>query len=145
MYLQSGPFHVKDGVGSAVKHAAADLHCTGEAQYTDDIPNPAGGLYAGLVLSSKPHARILSVDPAPALALEGVVAYFDHKDVDGNNKHGAVIHDEEVQMFLLLRKPPKFCAIPSLMSGSSAVHVTPVWIVCFEFSYCHHSGQHYLP
>mmetsp|Transcript_4472 Transcript_4472/g.11222 ORF Transcript_4472/g.11222 Transcript_4472/m.11222 type:complete len:1333 (-) Transcript_4472:294-4292(-) len=93
---EMGPFRVQDGVGSAVKHAAADIHCTGEAQYTDDIPNPMGGLYAGLVLSSKPHARILSVDPAPALALEGVVAFFDHKDVDGSNKHGAVIYDEEV-------------------------------------------------
>ena len=44
-----GPFQVENGVGKAVKHAAADIHCTGEAQYTDDIPNPPGGLYAGLL------------------------------------------------------------------------------------------------
>ncbi len=31
------------------------------------------------VLSQKPRALILSVDPAPALALPGVVDYVDHK------------------------------------------------------------------
>lgn len=91
-----GPFRVDGGVGTSQKHAAADLHCTGEAQYTDDIPNPPGGLYGGLVLSTKAHARIIDVDPSPALALPGVVGYFDHKDVDGENTHGAVILDEEV-------------------------------------------------
>jgi len=91
-----GPFKVQDGVGSAVKHAAADVHVSGEAQYTDDIPNPPGGLYAGLVLSSQPHARIVSVDASPALAVKGVKGYFDHKDVPGSNALGAVIYDEEV-------------------------------------------------
>lgn len=91
-----GPFKVEGGVGQSVKHAAADLQCTGEAQYTDDIPNPPGGLYGGLVLSTKPHARIISVDPSPALALQGVQAFFDHTHVDGENTHGAVIFDEEV-------------------------------------------------
>lgn len=28
--------------------------------------------------------------------MEGVVGYFDHKDVPGHNDMGAVVHDEEV-------------------------------------------------
>ena len=31
--------------------------------------------------STVPHARVLSIDPGPALALPGVVAYFDHRDL----------------------------------------------------------------
>jgi len=92
----TGPFDVEGGVGKAVKHLAGDLHVTGEAVYVDDMPNPPGGLYGGLVLSQKSRARLVSVDPSPALALAGVHGYFDHKDVEGNNVFGAVIWDEEV-------------------------------------------------
>ena len=91
-----GPFNVEGGVGKPVKHAAADLHVTGEAMYVDDMPNPQGGLYAGLVLTDVPKGRVLAVDPAPALALAGVHGYVDHSDVAGNNKFGAVIWDEEI-------------------------------------------------
>jgi len=91
-----GPFNVEDGVGKPVKHAAADLHVTGEAIYVDDMSNPQYGLYAGLVLTEIPKGRVVSVDTAAALALKGVHAYIDHTDITGNNKFGAVIWDEEI-------------------------------------------------
>ena len=77
----TGPFDVTNGVGKATKHVAADLHVSGEAAYLDDMPNT--GYYGHIVGSTKSRARILSVDPSPALALEGVHGYFDHKDVEG--------------------------------------------------------------
>ena len=40
---------------------------TGEAVYTDDIPLPPRALHAVLVLSARPHARLLSVDASAAL------------------------------------------------------------------------------
>jgi len=40
---------------------------TGEAQYTDDVPLPPNMLHAVLVTSSRPHAKILSVDASAAL------------------------------------------------------------------------------
>lgn len=40
---------------------------TGEAQYTDDVPLPSNMLHAVLVTSSRPHAKILSVDASAAL------------------------------------------------------------------------------
>lgn len=40
---------------------------TGEALYTDDVPLPPGTLHAALVMSSRPHAKLLSVDAAAAL------------------------------------------------------------------------------
>lgn len=56
----------------------------------------AGELFISFVLSRRAHARIVSVDPKPALALKGVHDYIDHKDVPGLNKFGPEMPDEEV-------------------------------------------------
>ena len=68
-------------LGKAKPHVAALKQCTGEAQYTDDIPVQKNELYGVLVLSTKAHAKILNVDPAPALDLPGVVDWVDHNDL----------------------------------------------------------------
>jgi xanthine dehydrogenase/oxidase len=82
-------------VHAPIKHLSGDFHVTGEAQYTDDIPNPPGGLYAGLVLSTQAHARIVSIDPSAALAMPGVAAYVDVNDVKGKNNFGSILQDDE--------------------------------------------------
>ncbi|CAM9651506.1 unnamed protein product [Laminaria digitata] len=70
---------------------------TGEAVYTDDMPSPVGTLFAGLVLSTKPHAKLLGVDPSEALKLEGVLRYMGSGDVrPGGIAIGAIVRDEEV-------------------------------------------------
>ena len=43
------------------------VQVTGEACYADDVKLSPDFLHAALVVSSKPYARILSVDPAAAL------------------------------------------------------------------------------
>ena len=68
-------------LGKEKPHVAALKQCTGEAQYTDDIPLQKNELYGCLVLSTKAHARLLSVDPSPALDLPGVVDWVDHRDL----------------------------------------------------------------
>lgn len=68
-------------IGKEQPHVAALKQCSGEAQYTDDIPVQKNELYGCLVLSTKPHARLLSVDPAPAMYVPGVVDYVDHHDL----------------------------------------------------------------
>ncbi|OAK98017.1 xanthine dehydrogenase [Phaeosphaeriaceae sp. SRC1lsM3a] len=68
-------------VGQSKNHVAAMKQCTGEAQYTDDIPLQRNELYGCLVLSTKPHARLLKVDAEAALNEPGVVAFVDHKDL----------------------------------------------------------------
>lgn len=68
-------------VGQSKNHVAAMKQCTGEAQYTDDIPLQRNELYGCLVLSTKAHAKILKVDESPALDLPGVVSYVDHRDL----------------------------------------------------------------
>ncbi|KAF1963067.1 xanthine dehydrogenase/oxidase [Byssothecium circinans] len=68
-------------LGTQKPHGAAMQQCTGEAQYTDDIPLQRNELYGCLVLSTKAHAKLVSVDPEPALDLPGVAAWVDHNDL----------------------------------------------------------------
>lgn len=59
-------------LGKAEPHVAALKQCTGEAQYTDDIPVHKNELYGALVLSTKAHAKIVGIDTEAALNLPGV-------------------------------------------------------------------------
>ena len=56
-------------------------------RYTDDIPSIDGELYAGLVMSARPHAKI-TVDYSEAVKMKGVRAYVGAQDVPGSNCHG---------------------------------------------------------
>ena len=68
-------------LGKANPHVAALKQCTGEAQYTNDIPVQKNELYGVMVLSTKAHAKILEVDPDAALDLPGIVEWVDHHDL----------------------------------------------------------------
>ncbi|KAF3772001.1 Xanthine dehydrogenase 1 [Nymphaea thermarum] len=89
---------VKHGkpVGSPIMHLSAEMQVSGEAEYTDDAPMPSNGLHAALVLSSKPHARILSIDDSEAKSSPGFMGLFLARDVPGSNKIGPILHDEEL-------------------------------------------------
>lgn len=68
-------------LGQAKEHVSAMKQVTGEAQYTDDLPRAINELYGCLVLSTKAHAKLISVDSSPALEIPGVVSYVDHTDL----------------------------------------------------------------
>ncbi len=81
-------------VGQDVPHESAALHVTGAALYTDDLVGRThGALHAHPVQSDCAHARIVSIDTAPALAVPGVVRVLTAADVPGVNDAG-VKHDE---------------------------------------------------
>ncbi|KAK4419558.1 Xanthine dehydrogenase 1 [Sesamum alatum] len=89
---------VKHGsaVGAPEVHLSSRLQVTGEAEYTDDVPMPANSLHAALILSKKPHARILEIDDVAAKSSPGFAGIFFAKDVPGTNKIGSVVADEEL-------------------------------------------------
>ena len=68
----------------------------GTAQYVDDIKLPADALFAAIVASTKPHAKIVKLDTTAAAAMPGVHGIFTAKDVPGGNDIGPVIKDEEL-------------------------------------------------
>lgn len=88
--------YVQETVGKSNPHVAALKQTTGEAQYTDDIPPLKNELYGCLVLSTRAHAKLKSVDPSPALDIPGVVDYVDKNDMPSAraNRWGAP-HFEE--------------------------------------------------
>ncbi|KAM7523403.1 hypothetical protein LguiA_013305 [Lonicera macranthoides] len=83
-------------VGSPEVHLSAKLQVTGEAEYTDDTPTPPNCLHAALVVSRKPHARILSIHDSGAKSSPGCAGIFFAKDVPGDSFIGPVIADEEL-------------------------------------------------
>ena len=61
-------------VGVEMPHESAELHVTGLALYTDDlVARYPGTLHAYPVQAPHAHATVRSLDPAPALAVPGVV------------------------------------------------------------------------
>jgi xanthine dehydrogenase/oxidase len=83
-------------LGKPAPHVSALKQCTGQAQYTDDIPAQKNELYGCMVLSTKAHAKIISVDVGAALNMPGVYDYVDHRDLPtpGANWWGAPNCDE---------------------------------------------------
>ncbi|OMO78014.1 Aldehyde oxidase/xanthine dehydrogenase, a/b hammerhead [Corchorus olitorius] len=83
-------------VGLPEVHLSSRLQVTGEAEYTDDTPMPPNGLHAALVLSKKPHARIVAIDDSGAKSSPGFAGIFFAKDIPGSNIIGPVVLDEEL-------------------------------------------------
>jgi xanthine dehydrogenase large subunit len=82
--------------GQGIVHESAHLHVTGQAIYTDDIPELRGTLYAALILSPVAHGELIGegIDRAALLKEHGVVAVFTAKDIPGENNCGPIIHDD---------------------------------------------------
>ncbi|GGJ70796.1 xanthine dehydrogenase molybdopterin binding subunit [Deinococcus aquiradiocola] len=81
-------------VGEAVPHESAALHVTGAALYTDDLGVRLHNLlHAWPLQAPHAHARVVRLDPGPALAVPGVVRVLTAADVPGVNDAG-VKHDE---------------------------------------------------
>lgn len=76
-------------------HSSGYKQATGEAIYIDDMPKYENELYLALVLSTKAHAKIISIDAADALNQPGVHTFFSAKDLTPEqNKFGTIVKDE---------------------------------------------------
>ncbi len=69
-------------------------HVTGKSVYLDDIPTISGTLHAAIVGSAIAHGRIVKVDLAEALKLDGVEKIIMYNDIPGENQIGGIIEDE---------------------------------------------------
>jgi 4-hydroxybenzoyl-CoA reductase alpha subunit len=67
-------------IGKALRKIDAVAKVTGVTRFADDLAFPRM-LYCKLLRSSQPHARIISVDVAAALRLDGVLAALTGKDL----------------------------------------------------------------
>ncbi|XP_014214853.1 xanthine dehydrogenase-like [Copidosoma floridanum] len=86
-----------DLIGRPLVHTSAFKQATGEAIYCDDIPRITSELYLAFVLSTRARARITRIDATKALSLDGVVAYFDAKNIPEHQRYvGPIVKDEEI-------------------------------------------------
>ena len=67
-------------IGKPLPKVDAMAKCAGETVYADDLNLPRT-IYAKLLRSPHPHARVLGVHPERALELEGVYAVITGKDL----------------------------------------------------------------
>ncbi len=87
---------IEGRVGTPLPHESAHLHVSGEARYTDDIPEPIGTLHAAIGMSERAHARIKSIDLGPVRAAAGVVDVMTADDVPGANDLGGPVKDDPI-------------------------------------------------
>lgn len=78
---ESSVAYQQNVLGKATPHVSAMKQATGEAQYTDDIPVQQNELYGCLVISTKAHAKVISVDATAALEIPGIHDFVTHKDL----------------------------------------------------------------
>ena len=68
-------------LGTSVVRKEDPALLSGRGRYADDLPVPAGTLQAHVIRSPHPHADIVSIDAAAALAKDGVWAVITGEDV----------------------------------------------------------------
>jgi CO/xanthine dehydrogenase Mo-binding subunit len=56
----------------------------GRGRFVDDVPTPPGALHLAFVLSSRAHARILSIHTEQAINTEGVVTIYTRRDFEAD-------------------------------------------------------------
>ncbi|XP_044524995.1 aldehyde oxidase 3-like [Gracilinanus agilis] len=88
-------FHqpLQDPVGRPIMHQSGIKHATGEAMFCDDMPAIDEELFLAVVTSTRPHAKIISIDVSEALALPGVIDIITSQDVPAENG------DEEERLY----------------------------------------------
>ncbi|RMH19823.1 MAG: selenium-dependent xanthine dehydrogenase [Acidobacteria bacterium] len=80
------------GVGSSSPRYRGHDHAVGAKPYVADMTVP-GMLHAAVVLSEHPRARVLSIDPSPALKMGGVTRVLTAADVPGERCVGLIKKD----------------------------------------------------
>src|ERR1051325_5937506 len=78
-------------VGKSTPRIDAYERVTGRAQYTGDLELP-GMLYARVLRSSVPHAKIVGIDTSKAEKLPGVKAIIHHGNAQVPWSSGGLMH-----------------------------------------------------
>ncbi|KAF7815425.1 indole-3-acetaldehyde oxidase-like [Senna tora] len=84
-------------VGEPISKSGAALQASGEAVYVDDIPSQSNCLHGAYIYSTKPLAKVKSIELKPELQLDGVRAIISSKDIPkgGQNIGNRAIFDVE--------------------------------------------------
>lgn len=82
-------------VHKSVAHDSGHKHVAGQAEYIDDIVEPAGTLHAYLGLSERAHATIVDMDLTEVRQASGVLDVLTGADIPGHNDVSPVGKNDE--------------------------------------------------
>ncbi|MBC8487329.1 MAG: molybdopterin-dependent oxidoreductase [Bacteroidetes bacterium] len=77
-----------------MRNSDARLHVRGESEFIDDRLVPEGTLYAAVLSSPVPYAKIIEFDILKAKSLGGVEDILTAEEIPGENQIGNIIKDE---------------------------------------------------
>ena len=83
-------------VGRPLPHDSAQLHVTGTAAYTDDLPEPRDLLHVAVGMSPVAHGKVTRVELESVLESPGVVDVCVAADIAGENNFGPIVHDDPI-------------------------------------------------
>ena len=104
-------------VGHGTHRIDALQRVTGAAKYTSDLHLP-GMLYARVLRSPHPHARIRKIDVSKAMALPGVKAILTHENCDTMWSSG-----DQLNQRRLFNNPVRFAGDPVAAIAAIDRHV----------------------
>ncbi len=88
--------NIRGAVHTSSIHDSSHKHVAGTAVYIDDIPELPGTLQVYIAMSTRPHARLASLDLAPVRSAPGVACVLSAADVPGINDASPVMGDDPV-------------------------------------------------
>ena len=130
-------------VGHATPRIDAVERVTGKATYTGDVSLP-GMLYARVLRSPHPHARIRRIDASKALALPGVKAVITHENCrfvwGAGSISGGQQYNEEVKKITIHRRyafnnPVRFVGEPVAAVAAVDRHVAEEALLLISVEY----------
>jgi CO/xanthine dehydrogenase Mo-binding subunit len=109
-------------LGQSLPRSGVKARVRGETRFGFDQPRP-GDLHLACVRANQAPARIVEIDPSPALALPGVVRVFTAADVPGEHNLGiiAVSRDQEFLAQNTVRQAGQAVALVAAESRSAAL------------------------
>jgi xanthine dehydrogenase D subunit len=122
---------VSAGIGESVARPDGTLKVTGDFAFSSDLWAD-GMLWASTLRSPHPHARIKSINIAPALKINGVSAVLTHDDVPGAKLYGLEIIDQPVLAFDMIRFHGEAIAIVAADHPEVAKRAAQAIIVEYE-------------
>lgn len=122
---------VSAGIGESVARPDGTLKVTGDFAFSSDLWAD-GMLWASTLRSPHPHARIKSINIAPALKINGVSAVLTHDDVPGAKLYGLEIIDQPVLAFDTIRFHGEAIAIVAADHPEVAKRAAQAIIVEYE-------------
>src|SRR5215471_13418475 len=116
-------------VGKKTPRIDAYERVTGQAQYTGDLQLP-GMLYARVLRSNVPHAKIISIDTSKAEKLPGVKAVIHHGNTQVPWSSGGLTHRR-----FIFNNPVRYVGDPIAAVAATDRHIAEDALALIEVKY----------